>query len=236
MLAATSPEQRLITNFDNYFYNPSQELRRVLDWIGLHASENDITKACETISHVSRHHRKTSAKTSNARIPEDCIHLYREMCNEANKVFVPELDVNYEKAIDLFETGKHEEASTLLLQILETDPEHALAHNDLGAFYYHMGQKEKALHHFEKAVALDPSNLTTQKNLADVCLDMGNLARAIQIFETIVFDHPEDIEVLLKLGKLLDSYGMAEDAKNIYDRVLILEPMNAAALAKINSL
>ena len=67
----------------------------------------------------------------------------------------------------LVDDGRTNEAVSALEKLLESHPDFALAHNDLGVLYYQQGDKDKALNSYETAVRFEPANSTFRKNLAD---------------------------------------------------------------------
>ena len=73
----------------------------------------------------------------------------------------------YDTAQKLMNKDSKMEAIGALEMFLTIYPNYSLAHSDLGRLYYGMGEKEKALCHYEKAARLEPQNLVFQKNLDD---------------------------------------------------------------------
>jgi len=59
----------------------------------------------------------------------------------------------YNKAIALYNNGQEEEAIKLYKKVVESDPNFALAHNDLAVIYW-----QKSLYHLKKAITLAPNN------------------------------------------------------------------------------
>jgi len=121
--------------------------------------------------------------------------------------------------------------------LLQTHPDFALAHNDLGVLHYNSGHKEKALDHYEAAARLDPDNITFRKNLADFYyVEQGRVEEALRIYVTILETNPEDVETLLITGHICVSLKNFEDAKVFYNRVLEIEPWNEDARDTLEAL
>ena len=117
-----------------------------------------------------------------------------------------------------------------LQQLLETNPDFAPAHNDLGVLLYHQGHKETAQSHYEHAVRLQPHSMTFQKNLADFYfVECNRVEEAMEIYVRILETHPEDIETLMTAGHISTALQRIDDARTIYERVLEIEPWNADA-------
>lgn len=79
VLAATSFEERLITHCNRYLDEPRGELRRVLDWCGIAATEEQIERACGRIKPSLVHHRVTGDDLAGAGAAPEVVHCYREL-------------------------------------------------------------------------------------------------------------------------------------------------------------
>jgi len=86
LLSAVRPEDRVITHYDVYFYDPRSELQRVLNMLNMHISEEALDKACSGISFSLRHHRATLQDLLSAEVPPEVIKLYMDLCAEAGPV------------------------------------------------------------------------------------------------------------------------------------------------------
>ena len=79
-------QARLVTHYETYFSDPRAELRRVLDFLSIPASDNEIAQACSTAISDLRHHtipRELMAAQASPQI----IGLYSELCAEAGPAF-----------------------------------------------------------------------------------------------------------------------------------------------------
>ena len=145
------------------------------------------------------------------------------------------LDRLYQRIQEMIRGGEQNEAMEALEKLLESNPDHALAHNDLGVLYCNKGEGEKAQSHYEKAVHLEPENATFQKNLGDFYyVEAGRVEEAMELYVKILDENPTDIEVLLILGAICVSLEKSEDAKFFYERVLELDPWNVEASGKLD--
>ena len=87
LLSATLPAHRLVTHYQSYFQNPRAELRRVLDWLDLEASDEAIERACAQISVGLRHHHVITAEVIGADVPDEVLGLYLTLCAEAGPIY-----------------------------------------------------------------------------------------------------------------------------------------------------
>ena len=70
----------------------------------------------------------------------------------------------YRASTKALEKGKIKESIAHCLKALESDPDNASAHNDLGVLYLNDGQMEKARTEFERAAALQPRMVSARVN------------------------------------------------------------------------
>ncbi|MGD9239788.1 MAG: glycosyltransferase, partial [Desulfobacterales bacterium] len=146
----------------------------------------------------------------------------------------------YEHIQASMENKQPQEVINELELLIDSYPEFALAHNDLGVLYYNAGNREKALKFYEYAVQLDPGNMIFQKNLADFYyVEMGRVEDALRIYVKILEVNPADVEALLITGHICVALEKFQDANIFYSRVLEIEPGHQDArkfLDKLNSL
>ncbi len=139
-------------------------------------------------------------------------------------------DKLYQEVNGLVENGNNAEAVKVLEKILKINPAFALAHNDIGVLLFEMGDRQKALKHYQQASRLDPMNVVFQKNLADYYfVEAGNVEEALRIYNKVLAIEPKDIETLLAMAHICISLNKTEDAEYFYNRVLEIEPWNTDA-------
>ena len=149
----------------------------------------------------------------------------------------PSADAAYAQIQPLVQGGPDQQAAEALASHLERYPEHALAHNDLAALSYRLGDLERALSHYRTAVRLSPGESTYLKNLADLCfVEAGEVDEAIGIYLKLLEQSPRDTETLLNLGIISESVGQPAEAETFYQRALEIEPWNQAVRRRITEL
>jgi len=87
LLSATRPEQRLITHYESYFEDPAGELRRILDWLGIPASDETVNHACTQVAVERRHHQIPLKELLAAGVPDAALGIYFSLCAEAGPVY-----------------------------------------------------------------------------------------------------------------------------------------------------
>ncbi|MGD9226099.1 MAG: sulfotransferase [Desulfobacterales bacterium] len=142
---------------------------------------------------------------------------------------------NYEKMYQgiqpLLKSSNREDAIATLKNLVESFPDFAQAHNDLGVLLYKHGEKEPALKHYEQAVRLDAGNCTFKKNLADFYyVEQGRIEDALNLYVDVLAMNPQDVESLLIIGHICVGLQRFDDAKVFYNRILEIEPGNPDVL------
>jgi GT2 family glycosyltransferase/glycosyltransferase involved in cell wall biosynthesis len=86
LLSTVPIEDRVVTHYDSYFYDPQTELRRVLDLLNIPVSESDIEVASLSALTGMRH-QKASVESLSAELPVEVLKTYLELCVEAGPVY-----------------------------------------------------------------------------------------------------------------------------------------------------
>ncbi|MCS7304704.1 MAG: tetratricopeptide repeat protein [Thermoguttaceae bacterium] len=84
----------------------------------------------------------------------------------------------YDEAIQLQEAGQIEAAIEKLRQLLEQDPQYALAHAALSVFYGKLAKYDEAVHHAQKVCELEPEDPFSYVALSLICQKAGRLSQA----------------------------------------------------------
>jgi tetratricopeptide (TPR) repeat protein len=143
----------------------------------------------------------------------------------------------YKDIQPLIDKGRHEDAIGALEKLLDSYPDFAQGHNDLGILYFHLGDKEKALYHHRESVNLQPDNTSFLKNLADFFYtEMKNVNDALKYYRKIINVQPADVETLMITGNLCVAEHRFDEAKGWYKKILEIEPWNDKVLSNLNIL
>ncbi|TMP96143.1 MAG: glycosyltransferase [Verrucomicrobia bacterium] len=88
-LSATTPENRIVSHYDSFFYDPHAELLRIISFLGL--PDSKVAKAAALISKERRHTHFTTEQLLGAQIPPQLFELYQKLSAEAGRVIEAEL-------------------------------------------------------------------------------------------------------------------------------------------------
>lgn len=83
LLDALPADRFIVTHYETYFYRPTVELRRVLDFLGVPASDQLVARARSTTLKDLRCHRVTTSDLEKAGAPPQLLELYSQLCRLA---------------------------------------------------------------------------------------------------------------------------------------------------------
>lgn len=110
------------------------------------------------------------------------------------------LDLRVRRGILLLAAGKEPEGERVILEVLEVQPRHGLAHQSLAKLYGRWDQPGKALVHSAEALKIRGGTPLEFLKLADEFLAVGRPREARLLLEKAVFDHPDHAALLAKLA------------------------------------
>jgi lipopolysaccharide biosynthesis protein len=87
LLAHLSPSQYIVTHYDTFFHDPVNELRRLLTFANISATEQQIQDACYSISHSLKHHTANSAGSEIDEPPTEVMAMYANLCGMAGPIY-----------------------------------------------------------------------------------------------------------------------------------------------------
>ena len=102
------------------------------------------------------------------------------------------LDDQVKQAEVMFAQGEVDPAFLLLSQVVEVNPNHARAWNDLGTVCYTRGALDYAAQFYHRALDLEPENLVCRTNLVTLLLDRGQLVPAREVLAAGALIYPRD--------------------------------------------
>jgi hypothetical protein len=122
------------------------------------------------------------------------------------------VDLHFNRACLLAETGQIEEAKRAYLNVLSRAPSHVGALNNLGTLLYMTGYRTAARSAYTEAIAQHPDQPMAHVNLGNIFLEAGELAAAQQHYEAALALDSQFAEAHQGLGNLLAELGHEEAA------------------------
>jgi len=83
LLDALPEDRYIVTHYETYFYRPTVELRRVLDFLRLPASDQLVARARTSTLKSLRHHSVTTQQLLEANVSPQLSDLYLRLCRQA---------------------------------------------------------------------------------------------------------------------------------------------------------
>jgi len=118
-------------------------------------------------------------------------------------------------------------------RVLELDPAHATAHNNIATIYRRLGRLNQAATHYQKALALLPEYAEAMSNYGNVLLDLGQVDQASQVLEKAVEISPDYEHAQNNLGIVRQRQGRYHDAETYFQKAIEKAPAFADPYANL---
>jgi len=150
--------------------------------------------------------------------------------------FPDEVDLLYQQGIVLEQLGRSQQATDVMLEVIEKDNQYAEAMNFVAyAWAESNSNLERALALAEQALQLKPAP-HIHDTLGWVYYRLGRLEQARFHLEQAAEQLPEDFVVLQHLAEVYEQLGQFEQAREIYRRMYRLDPENPLPKEKLDAL
>ncbi|MDT8406579.1 MAG: tetratricopeptide repeat protein [Methylococcales bacterium] len=147
----------------------------------------------------------------------------------------PKAGHQFNKAIQLFNSGQPEKAKKIVQAILKAKPNQPEAVHLLGGILFQQGDTEKALELIRTAIDLRDDQHEWHKNLAYILAKCERYAEAAQAAYHAVQLKPDYKEAYYILGEALFNLRDHDNAITAFANVLQQQPDNAAAYDRLSS-
>jgi len=131
-----------------------------------------------------------------------------------------------------YELKKYKETVEICNEILGLDPQDLLATKFIAFSYNLLGDREKAIDAYKKAMAAQPNNTDLLYNASQLYLQMGDTAKAVDCLSDFLAINPTDFEVVFQLGVIYLEGGHFADnnkAKELFGNATKNFPDNPVA-------
>ncbi|CUU01648.1 MAG: tetratricopeptide repeat protein [Fimbriimonadales bacterium] len=142
----------------------------------------------------------------------------------AQNTLTPDLQKQFDRAVQLARAGKLKEAEPILRSILHKRPQFVPAHINLGLVYRLQNQYDKAAYHFRTAAKLNPKDPLPLLELTRMALDRGKLDDAEGYLRTLRQRHPNHPEVAVLSGSLAMLRGQWKEAQAEFQKAFRTRP------------
>lgn len=147
--------------------------------------------------------------------------IIRDFHNDAELV----RDCRFSLSAIHVQKGDFDAGEQILLEILEQDPEHPQANNDLGYLWADRGKNlERAKEMIAKALAAEPENAAYLDSMGWVLYRLEKYPEAVEYLErAAALPRGEDPTILDHLGDALHKVGQSDKAVEVWRKALQLE-------------
>ncbi len=129
----------------------------------------------------------------------------------------------------LAQCGQGDEAIVHYRKVLEINPNHAAAHDNLGVALAQRGQGDEAIVHHRKALQIEPDYAEAHNNLAFVLAGRGQTDEAMAHYRKALELRPDYAEAHYNLGVALAGRGQIDEAITHFSKTLQIKPEFAGA-------
>ena len=137
-----------------------------------------------------------------------------------------EININqtFEKAVKAHQNGKLEEAERLYYSILELQPEHLNANNNLGVILQNSGKLVEAEKYYKKAIEINPDFVQPYSNLGGVFIALNKFKEAEASCKKAIELEPNYADAYNNLANSLHKRNKLEEAIVCYQKAIELKP------------
>ena len=144
------------------------------------------------------------SEINNSTLPKDIQETYDYLLKEWDNsqcYFSSEATKNLQQGEEHFATGDLESAKKCFIQMLESDPDHIEALNNLGVIDFHKGVVDKATSYFRRALEIDGDYTDAVENLARCLEAKGDFLEAVELYQRALKLGRVNTEILNSMGK-----------------------------------
>src|ERR1700728_1956796 len=127
--------------------------------------------------------------------------------------------------------GAYAEAVDYYSDLLSLDPRHAVARNNLGAAFSHLGRYQQSEEQFRRAVGIRANYAGAQYNLGMLLQVTGRIAESEMPLRRALKLQPSNADARATLGMTFILLGRTREARDCFEKTLNGAPRNLTALA-----
>ena len=138
--------------------------------------------------------------------------------------------------LELYQTGRYEDAEKLSLSITQEFPKHQFAWKVLGAALKQIGKINESLVASQKSVQLNPQDAGAHNNLGILLQELGRLDEAEISYKQAITLKPDFAEAHNNLGNTLQELGRLDEAETSCKKAIKLNPNFVNAHVNLKSI
>ena len=134
------------------------------------------------------------------------------------------LEETYNLAIKNHQEGRLDVAQEFYNQVLKINPDHSVAHNNLGVIFDNLGKYQKAKECYEKAIEINSNYVDAHYNLGVIFYTLGNYNKAKECYEKTIEIDTNHVNAHNNLGAIFKELGETQKAKECYEKIIKINP------------
>jgi len=135
-------------------------------------------------------------------------------------------DYYYFEAVNAKTQNKYDAAFDLLQYCFKIDSTNADVNYQLGSFYSLLGEKNKSMDYFRRAITYNKDNYYYNLAYGRLCLDLQKYTEAINVYSDLVKKHPNNSELYVLLSESYRSNGDLPKAIDALNQLELIIGMN----------
>lgn len=129
------------------------------------------------------------------------------------------------KALTLYNLKRYDMAIAAYDEAIKVSPDNVWLWNNRGEAFTRLGQKDKAVFDFQKAIELDPArSFVPWNNLGKLYYEQGDYQKSIQAYKEALTIKSDYLPALIGLGNVQKSSRLYSQALDSYDQALVINP------------
>ena len=117
-----------------------------------------------------------------------------------------------DSVISLFSNGKTQDALSITLNLIKSNPEESILFNICGACSASLGQNKSAIEYYQQAIFIKPDYAKAHFNLAITLQELEKITEAIKSYNNAIKYDNQSAEAYNNLGNLYKELGQNDDA------------------------
>ncbi|MGH9552960.1 MAG: tetratricopeptide repeat protein, partial [Terriglobales bacterium] len=144
--------------------------------------------------------------------------------------YSPSVAEHLKQSHELIESGRHDQASALLVNIIRTQPDCGEAYTLLGMLYLKQGNLRQAEATLHKACELDSGNANAFNNYANALYRQLKVKESVEPYrKALALSREQDPKILANLANAYADLNMLDDAAAMFLKAVKVRPDYAVA-------
>jgi len=135
----------------------------------------------------------------------------------------------FDLAVQNHQKNNIKEAQNLYNKILEIDPNHSQALNNIAIIFTNLKDYQKAKECYEKAIEINPNYADAHNNLGLIFKGLGKNQKAKECYKKAIEINPNHADAHNNLGVLFKEVGDLQKANECYEKAIEINPNDAKA-------